>query len=169
MIIHSFSFFYSSSFSPFYSSYFRSCAATAACLYSVLGVFVVPKTKIYSNLCMTHAMDCIIAEQSYHFCDCRCCCGCCRLCDWLDGRGDRFIDSINLDRTRLTGPSSLLHILNQTIFHFGSSQLHGLFVEANLHETIQLVEYQSTPSQKQTAPLRAQKNTKVMMMNWSII
>ena len=87
------------------------------------------------------------------------------VCDWLDGLMGRLIDQ---SISKLKSPSSLKHFLTQTVFHFGFSQLHGLFVEANLHETIQVVEHQPIPSQKQTAPLRAQANTKVMMINWII-
>ena len=75
---------------------------------------------------------------------------------WLDGLMDRLIDQ---SISKLKSPSSLKHFLTETVFHFGSSQLHGLFVEANLHETIQVAEQQSIPSHTQTAPLRAQANT----------
>ena len=89
------------------------------------------------------------------------------VCGWLDGSTDRLIDHIDIEAKEPI--LSETFSLTKTVFHFGFSQLHGRFVEANLHETIQMVKHQSTPSRTQTAPLRAQKNTKVMMINWSII
>ena len=110
------------------------------------------------------------------FCDwCCCCCwivGCRVLAVWIGWWGewltDGLIVSIDVDECEDNGPIVLTNILKKTVFHFGSSQLHERFVEANVHETIRMVEDQSTASHTQTAPLRAKSNTKVMIINWSI-
>ena len=172
MIIHSFSFFILLLFTIL--SFLCCCCCCCLFILWVMCICCVENKNIFKTFEWCMQLIALISEQ----------CVCTQylpiiLLLWLPlllwlllcviGWMDRLIDSIELDRTRLTSPSSLIHFLTETIFRFWLSQLHVRFVEANLHDTIQIVEGQSTPSHTQTAPLRAETNLKVMMINWRII